>query len=396
MKKNIVFVIPSLGSGGAEKSLINLLSVFDYSRYNVDLILFSKTGMFFKLLPQEVNLIEIQGDYQIFAKKLIQSILLFITKFKFGLAYNRILFALKNRIIKNKAIACQASWKNINLAIPLFEKEYDVAIGFLEKSSIYLTVDKINSKKKIGFIHNDYSKLGLNKDFDKPFFNKLDFVVTVSEGCAKILCETFPENQSKVIVMHNVISKRLITNLAENEIPKEIDDNSINILSVGRLHPQKGFDLAIEACNIVLQRGFNIKWYIIGEGIERKSLEDEIAHYGLQSNFFLLGLRDNPYIYLKKAFIYVQPSRYEGKSIAIDEAKILHKPIVVTNFSTVHDQIEEHVNGIITEMNSESIADGIIKMITDPDLREKVTSNLKSEELGTEMEIEKLYHLLEN
>ena len=396
-KKNIVFVIPSLGAGGGEKSLVNLLSVLDYSKYNVDLILLHKTGLFLNMIPSNVTILEIEGDdYKIFTQGLLKAVLLSFKKGKFKLALNRIVFAAKNNFTKNKAVAEQKSWGNLQSFIPIFQKKYDAAIGFLEKTSIYIVTEKINSVKKIGFIHNDYEQLGLEPKKDFDFLNKLDDIVTVSEGCEDVLKKTFPILSNKIRVIYNIVSTKLINKLAENHNPAEIDDSVTSILSIGRLHPQKGFDLAIEACDILTQKGYHIKWYIIGDGNEKKHLRKKIKKHGLENSFILLGLQENPYPFIKKADIYCQTSRFEGKSIAIDEAKILNKVIVATNFTTVKDQIKHEINGIICDMHPNVIAESLINIISDNEKQNEIIKNLSSEYLGTESEINKLYSLIEN
>ena len=396
-KKNIVFVIPSLGAGGGEKSLVNLLSVLDYSKYNVDLILLHKTGLFLNMIPSNVTILEIEGDdYKIFTQGLLKAVLLSFKKGKFKLALNRIVFAAKNNFIKNKAVAEQKSWGNLQSFIPIFQKKYDAAIGFLEKTSIYIVTEKINSVKKIGFIHNDYEQLGLEPKKDFDFLNKLDDIITVSKGCEDVLKKTFPILSNKIRVIYNIVSTKLINKLAENNNPAEIDDSVTSILSIGRLHPQKGFDLAIEACNILKQKGYHIKWYIIGDGNEKKHLRKKIKKHGLENSFILLGLQENPYPFIKKADVYCQTSRFEGKSIAIDEAKILNKVIVATNFTTVKDQIKHEINGIICDMHPNDIAERLIKIISNNEKQNEIIKNLSSEYLGTESEINKLYNLIEN
>jgi glycosyltransferase involved in cell wall biosynthesis len=160
------------------------------------------------------------------------------------------------------------------------------------------------------------------------------------------------------------------------------------------LSTEKGIDLAVETCKILVKNKPKIKWFVVGDGPERENLEQKIRENNLENNFFLLGLKENPYGFLNQCTIYVQPSRYEGKSIAVDEAKILKKPIVVTNFSTAKDQICSEENGIITEMNSNALANSILHLIENRELMEKFSLNLGCEKLGTEDEIHKLYDLI--
>lgn len=386
--------MPSLQAGGAEKCLVNLLNELDYNNYEVDLFLLNKTGIFLKLVPSEVTVLTFQNDFAIFSKNPITSFFSFLSKGKFSLAYSRIAFTLKNRFIKNKGIAEQYSWEDMKKAIPKPQKEYDVAIGFLEKTSIYLTVDCIFATKKIGFINNDYAMLNLDAAFDEPYFAQLDYLFTVSESCKEVLKTAFPNLKSKIKMMYNILSEKAIQNLANEKV--EGLDTAINLVTLGRLSHQKGFDIAIKAAAILVKKGHAIKWYILGEGEERNTLEQLIKENNLTENFILLGIKENPYPYINNATIYVQPSRFEGKSLAIDEAKILHKPILTANFTSAKDQIESGVNGLIVPLNEESIANGIIELIENTALRNTFISNLKRHHYGTETEINKLYQIIEN
>ena len=392
MKKKILFVLPSLDAGGAEKSLVNLLNCIDFNQYDVDLVLFKNTGIFLKQLPSKVTIIDLGGDYEVFTKCILYSMLDFLKQRKWSLALNRITFTIKNKFIGPTSE--QHSWKNIRRSIPTLTHEYDAAIGFLEKSSIYFTVDCVSAKKKIGFIHTDYDEQKLNKNFDANYFKKLDAVATVSEKCVSILQKNFPEQKEKMKLIYNIVSDSLIRKMAEEKI-SDLDETKPIFVSIGRLIMQKGFESAIEAAVILKNKNIDFTWYIIGEGALRVKLEELVKLHNLQNHFVLLGLRENPYPYIKKATIFLQPSKYEGKSIAIDEAKILNKPIIVTNFSTAKDQIDDNVNGLIVDMNSESIADGIIKLLNSQSLQDKFKLNLSNEQLGSEDEIFKFYKLLD-
>lgn len=393
MKKNILFIIPSLRAGGGEKSLINLLAQFDFNEYNVDLFLLNHKGLFMDLIPKEVNILSISDDIRIFNEGFNKSIFTFLSKGKINLAYSRLMFCIKNRrntVGKGE----QYAWKYLRNAIGTLEKKYDVAIGYLEKTSNYICCDCVQADKKIGWIHNDYRKLELDKEFDKKYFRKLDFLITVSEQCETTLKEEFPTEKEKIKLIYNIVSKKTIEKLANEPLEEnEITDDKINILSIGRLHEQKGFDMAIEACKILVDKGYKICWYVIGEGMERGALELLIEKNNLQDNFKLLGLKTNPYKYLKACDIYAQPSRYEGKSVAIDEAKILCKPILVTNFSTVYDQIENNITGIIVEMNPNEMSKSI-EYLLDEKNRKILIKELKKNTSDNCKEVEKLYKLI--
>lgn len=396
MKKNLLFVMPSLSAGGGQKSLVNLLSQIDYKLYNVDLFLFSKTGVFLNSIPKEVNILHFPKKYEVFTSKLTNSIVSFLKSGQATLAYSRFMFFIKNRIINNSTISEQYTWKYLSNSFEVLEKEYDAAIGYLEKSPVYFVVDKVRAKKKIGWIHTNYSSSGMDCHFDYSYFEQLDNIVTVSDECAKSLENSFLHLKHKVRVVYNIVSPKIINNLSNSGVLEGFicDNNYTNIITVARLSHEKGIDIAIKSCRLLVNKGYKVRWYVLGEGKEKRTLENLIERNGLKENFKLLGLKENPYPFIKKADIYVQPSRYEGKSIAIDEAKILNKSIVVTNFSTAKDQIENEVNGLIVDMKPEAIVTGIEKLIKDTKLKHSLVSNLSKENLGTEEEIYKLYKIL--
>ncbi|MFC3884780.1 glycosyltransferase [Bacillus songklensis] len=395
MKKNLLFVMPSLSAGGGEKSLVNLLSQIDYDLYNVDLFLLNHDGIFMEFVPKEVQLLSLPDAYHLFTLPLFKSIKKLLLGGKISLACNRIMFAINNRSTKNTSIREQHNWKHLSESLDKLNKKYDVAIGFLEKTSTYFCVDKVDAYKKIGWVHIDYDKLGMDPSIDIEYFSKLNNIVTVSEECANILKSRFLSQKNKIDVIYNIVSPTMINKMANQDNIDVYDKkgDEIIILSIGRLHYQKGFEMAIEACKKLVDKGYNIKWNIIGEGEEREKLTSLIKANNLEHNFKLLGLRSNPYPYIKQADIYTQTSKFEGKSIAIDEAKILNKPIIVTNFSTAKDQINDDVDGLIVDMNPAAVAEGLEKLITDVSLREKLTHNLSHLKLGTEEEIHKLYKL---
>lgn len=398
MKKKVLFVMNNLSSGGAEKSLSSLLQVLDYSLYDVDLLLFKPGGIFFSSLPKEVKLLEEPSEYKYFDMPIKLALSQSLKRGRIDTVLSRIGASFIFRREQNRSRCEQLAWKYISKPLEKIDKSYDVAIGYLEKSSVYFIVDKVKSNKKIGWIHTNYSNSGMDSQIDKLYFEKLDNIVTVSEECKQSLSDNFPHLKSKVKVIGNIISPKRIIRLSKESkiVDLNFNSNYTNIITVARLGYEKGIDLAIEACKFLKNDGYKVRWFVLGYGTEYELSECTrlIEGYGLEDDFQLLGVRENPYPYIAKADIYVQPSRYEGKSIAIEEAKILNKPIVVTNYSTVKDQIEDGKNGIIVDMDSKSINLGIRQMIDDKGLPIKLKKNLSNENLGTETEVEKLYKLI--
>ncbi|SFL10904.1 Glycosyl transferases group 1 [Paenibacillus sp. 1_12] len=394
MKKSVLFVMNNLNCGGAEKALISLLETMDYASYEVDLFLLKHEGLFLNKIPEQVHLLEEPAEYKYFDMPIKQALVACLRKGRLDVVLSRLRAGYIFKSEKNKARSEQMVWKYISKSLKSINKQYDIAVGYLEKNPIYFCVDHVTANKKLGFIHNDYDKLGMDHILDMQYFDKLDHLVTVSEECGNVLKNRFPLYKHKVRVMYNIVSPAAIHKLSLEEV--NMKDEEIKLVSVGRLNRQKGFELAVETCKELVQSGYKVKWYIIGEGEERAMLERLIKVNSLQGIFNLLGIKENPYPYIKEADIYVQPSRFEGKSIAIDEAKILHKPIVITNFSTAKDQITNNENGLIVGMNAASLSIGIQTLIDNEPLRKHLVFNLSKEQLGTESEIHKLYELFNN
>lgn len=393
MKKKLLFVMMHLHMGGAERSLVNLLSEIDYSQYEIDLLLIKKEGDLIRQLPQEVHLLETPYELKAVYSNSIDGIR-----------------GVKYFLARGMSVVCSNIWSKIHTCdvtairwkqfykrlIPQFEKKYDVAIAYLTGPSMYYVADKVNADKKIVFYHSDYiaSNAMVNQPTDLPYFEKFDLIPTISEKCRDSLRAVFPKMESKFVVIPNITSTRLIKMRADENYPTEYEGMHNIICSVGRLSSEKGFDLAAQAAAVLKRKGINFFWCIVGDGNERKKLQEIIKNNGLEGNFVLLGVRDNPYPYIKNADVIVQPSRFEGKSMVLDEAKILAKPIVATAYTTVRDQLNDK-EGIVIGMTPEEIAEGVQKMLKNEGLRNEISDYLRQRNYGNIEEMKKFYDSLE-
>jgi glycosyltransferase involved in cell wall biosynthesis len=394
MKKKILFVMGTLGSGGAEKSLINLLTMMKNKEFEIDLLLFSKTGALIEDIPAHVNLLDPIKEIAFLSSGMNSTNLL--KNFSFKGSILRAINILLSSVNKPKSYyqGNQILWERVwNPSVPQLSKEYDVAVAYMHSIPSYYVMDKVKSDRKVLWIHSDYSKLEADFQFDYRYFNKADTIITISDLCRNSLCEAFPHLVHKFKVLHNINSPQVIHSLSNQFVPDEYAEPGKNqvpiFLSIGRLSKTKGFDLAVNAAFILKQRGIKFCWFIIGEGSERERLTSLINKNGLQEYVFLLGLRRNPYPYIKQANIVIQTSRYEGKSIVLDEAKILCKPIVSTNYVSVYDQLQDGETGMLVEMSDKSIADGIERLLHENHLQDYFSSNLRKMDNGTEKELVK-------
>ena len=397
--KKIIIVHSNLEIGGAESSLIGLLQSIDYSRYEVDLLLLEKKGELLKFVPSQVNIIENKQYSQLVLpiKKLIKSN-------NFTIAFARLKGKFKatyEHKIKKYNDLCyitkQYSYKNSMKFFGKLDKKYDLGISFIDPH--YILTEKINCNIKLGWIHTDFSRIDVNKKIDFEMWDKCDYIVSVSEACKNGFDKKYPNLKEKSIVIENLLSKDFILEQSKvidvsNEIEKSQKD-SVNLLSIGRFSYAKNFDNIPQICRNILEKGLDVKWYIIGYGGDEELIKSKIEEFGMQKNVIIIGKKENPYPYIKACDIYVQPSRYEGKAVAVREAQILNKPVVITNFETSKSQLTDGFDGVIVPMDNEGCAEGICNLIKDKKLQQKLIENTKITDYTNKQELEKIYALLE-
>lgn len=394
MKKKLLFVIPSLRIGGAEKSFVNLLSELDDKNYEADVLLLTPIGELKELLPKHIKILPCHNNFTVFSQSLVLSIFTFFIKGKWALAYYRICFAVLNRTEKNPAICEQKSWKYLKHFFNSLPQQYDAAIGYLEKTSTYFIRDKVQSNNKIAWIHTDIEMAKLDLMLEHENLLHFNHIVTVSETLAGKLKNIYPDLKDKIESIENIISLNVLEKLANGNVPLPYSKEYFNIIYVGRIAKEKGLFNALEALNILLKKGYNVKWYLIGWGDQEHLLKSKAEELKIENHIYFLGAMPNPYPFLKNADAFILPSFFEGKSIALEEAKLLAKPIVITNFTTAKSQINHHQNGLIAEMNPESIAGNLEVLIQNQSLREKMIEDLKLTAKGNESEIIKFQEII--
>lgn len=398
MKKNILISVYNMEIGGIERSLINMLESFDYRRYNVDLLIFHHVGEFMSLIPKSVNILPEVGRYTVFRKP----VTLCLKEKQYSLAFIRVLakyiakIKSKSRNLEEGSgyIQMQLTQKYSSSLLPKIDKEYDVAISYAWPHDII--ANKVKAKKKIAWVHTDYSKLEIDNELDLRVWNQFDHIASVSDACKDALLTTYPSLKEKVMVIENITSPNFIKKMAEEKLfPNKENTRTFNLVSVGRLSYVKGFDLAIEALKLLHDKGLtNIKWYIIGYGGYEKELKDLISKHDLEDSFVLLGKKTNPYPYIKNCDLYVQPSRYEGKAVTVSEAKILGKPILITKYPTASSQIVNRVEGIICDLSVPGLANGVEEFYRNQELKNTLVNNIRNKDYSNSYELNKLYKII--
>lgn len=382
--------------GGVERSLISMLNNFDYINNEVDLMLYSHTGDFMPMLNDKVNLLDEINQYSTFRKSIGET----IKQGNLILGLTRVLSKFLAKVNgKSKNLSeygiyqMQLMWKYALPFLPKLDKEYDVAISYLWPH--YFVAKKVKAKRKIAWIHTDYSTIETDIDMDLKMWNKFDYIIAVSEDCKNAFLKKYPRLKEKVKVMENITSPNFIRKMAEEDIEENIKEgDSFKLVSVARLSHAKGIDNAVKALKLLHDRGLtNIKWYVVGYGGDEEMIRKIIRENNLEDSFILLGKKINPYPYMKAADIYVQPSRYEGKAVTVGEAQILGKPVLITNYTTAKSQVRENIDGYICELSVEGIANGIEKLYEDKNLRTKLSDNCKKTNYSNSNELSNLYKL---
>ncbi|APU11340.1 hypothetical protein A5M85_13945 [Cellulophaga lytica] len=382
-KKSILFVIESLHCGGAEKSLVTLLNNIDVTTYSISLLILKKGGEFEKFIPKNIQVKTIKKNNSNLLYKSFLKIKFFILRKIFENVHNAQLFwkAYSNQFINQK-------------------EEYDIAIAYNQGFSTYYTVEKVQANSKFAWLNTDYKKAGYTISKDIYFYKKLNKVVCVSEeNEASFLKELNTVNTTiETTVIKDITDKKVIEKLSREKTPENISNENItSIVTVGRLAKAKGYELAIEACSILIKSKLNVKWYVIGEGPERVNLEKLIATYKLEEHFILLGFKENPYPYIKAADIYVQTSLFEGLGLSVIEASFLNKPIVATNFPSVYNIIDDKKTGLITDMKPSAISAAVKLYINDDEFKTTIVNNLSSiENTDKEKSLEKINNFILN
>ncbi|WHY85191.1 glycosyltransferase [Neobacillus novalis] len=395
MKKNLLFVIDSLNCAGAEKSLVTLLSLLDYSKYTVDLMLFGHGGELEELVPKEVNILKPLKYTEFAALSMKQAITYSVSHINFKMFSSRMKYSLGIRKKKfSNPQKARIFWQSVSNVIENNPKAYDIAISYAQGIPTFYVADKVEARKKYAWVNTSFRLEGQEKLFQKKIYDQYDKIVAVSESAREILLETFPYYSNKINVIFDINNPDSIYKMASIGDSYEDQYKGMRILTIGRLAKGKGYDIALEACKKLKERGLKFKWYALGKGPLKKEIEEYIKVNDLSEHFILLGVKSNPYPYIKNADLYVQTSRFEGFGLAIAEARMLNIPVVTTRFDAVYNQMVDGKNGLVVDMSSDAVCDGILKMISDHELRDSVIEYLHSEKKGNVEEIDKVYQLI--
>ena len=399
MKKKVLFVINTMGRAGAETALVELLRRIDKNEYEVSLYVLTGQGEMLSQIPDGVKLVNKKPDLSSVhddegRKHLRQVVVRSLAKDFNGFKLLPYFTINGARMLKRKNILPdKLLWRAISDSASRTEKRYDYAIAYIEGAAAYYVADHVNADHKIAFIHIDYEKAGYTRELDKDCYLQFDKIFGVSREVTDVFLRVYPELKDKTDIFHNMLNCEGIREKAKSGIGFTDDFSGVRVLTIGRLMKQKAFEVSIKACKILKDKGEKVRWYVLGEGDQREKLTEYISKLGLEEDFLLLGSTDNPYPYLLQTDLYVHCSRYEGKSIAVQEAQILGKPIIVSDCSGNREQVKPGENGLICEFNSAAIVHSIQELINDEEKRNYLAANALKVNAGGQEEVQKLFDI---
>lgn len=396
MKQTILIFSQAMELGGVERSLLGLLDSINYSTYNVDLFLMRHAGELMPHLDRRVHVLDEIPQYASLAVPMSA----LIKRGQLGTLAGRLHgklaaahFDAKHPSEKPSITALTYSHKYTLGAMPqISNKTYDLAISFLTPH--FFTKVRVNAKKYAAWIHTDYTALSFDRATELEMWREYDYICGVSDKVAAGFAATFPELADRVCTVENILPAALIRTQSEEPQQDMPSDGSLKLLSVGRFCDAKNFDNVPDICRRLVGSGLDIKWYLIGYGGDESLIRQRITEAGGQDRVIILGKKENPYPYMRACDLYVQPSRYEGKSVTVREAQLLGRPVVITNYATAASQLEDGVDGVIVPMDNEGCAAGIAALLRSPERMQQLADNCKQRDYTNSAEIEKIYTLM--
>jgi glycosyltransferase involved in cell wall biosynthesis len=320
-KKKLLFCIPNLNSGGAEKQLITFLEKMDYQTYEADLLILERHGVYFDEIPEPVN------------------------------------------------------WYTLEYFEKHIVKKYDIEISFLEGFSTKYIANRKSAAKKIAWVRIDLFTFHWTQCFfrdlaeERNCYLKYDKIMFNSQDTLERFRDRFGEVPVEKIVRYNLIDREKII-LKSNEY-SVVKPAEITLCSIGRLASQKGYERLLPILKILKEEGLVFHFWIIGEGQLKPVLERLIADLSLEKQVTLCGFKKNPFPYLKNCDIFVQASLAEGFSLVVAEAICLGKPVLATSTAGPRELLDGGRFGYLVNNNEKEIVNGLRDLILDRNKREE-------------------------
>lgn len=400
MSKRILFVINTLGRAGAEVAMLELLNRLS-GRYETDLYVLMGQGELAGRLPENVRLLNRRfSECSVLSGKgrLHMAGTVCRALFSRGTVVRLLPYLVKNlagMVRQRRILVDKLMWRVLSDGGMRIREEYDLAVAFLEGGSAYYVADHVKAGKKAAFIHIDYGQAGYTRALDRDCYLEYDALFPIAEEIKGCFLQVYPECADRTKVFHNILNRDFIKACAYLKGGFEDGYTGKRILTVGRLTEQKAYPVAVEAMKLLKEAGCSARWYVLGEGEERRNLEQLIAEYGLQEDFILLGAVGNPYPYYRQTDLYVHATRFEGKSIAIQEAQTLGCAIIASDCTGNREQISNDVDGILCELSPKAVMEAVRGLLGDEEKCDRLRKAAVCRRVTFEEDLDMLIHLVE-
>ena len=363
--KRIFFLLSAMNIGGVEKSFLSLLSIIPREQYEIHLGLICPQGGYMEYIPKDVQIhsIDCYNDkWRIINDPPLQIIRGLIQEKKWIEAFIHLLLYLHFKMTGNRYWFYKYLLRNK----PTMKGHFDIAIAYAGPSQAidYYICKKVNANTKIGWIHFDVTRFGIDRGMTRKLYPNYKKIFIVSEMAKERFDSLFPTLKDRTEVFRNIVPVEQIPQLAEQGNTFTDNYTGIRILTVGRISKEKGQDIAIQALKILLEKGIETRWYFVGDGNMRKEYELLAQKLQINNHIIFLGTQVNPYAYMRDCDIYMQPSRHEGFCITLAEALCFTNPVVATNFAGAEEQLKSRENGKVCGMSAEEIADAVPESIS--------------------------------
>lgn len=399
--KKIIFVVNTMGRAGAETALLELLKALRHPDYELFLYVIMGQGEMIRHLPSHVKLLNDRfSEQSVLSQKGKRVMMKTVCRafFKNGGYAGKLRGICRNASEMRRAGRLQTDkllWRMLSDGAQRFDDTFDLAVAYLEGASAYYVADHVKARKKAAFIHIDYAGAGYTRAMDQGCWERFDRIFGVSDEVKEHFLKVYPEYEEKTGVFHNIVDQEAIRRRAGEAGGFQDDYDGMRLLTVGRLTRQKAYDIAIDAMKILKDRGYRARWYVLGEGDQRRALEKKIHALGLDEDFLLPGAADNPFPYYRQTDLYVHATRFEGKSIAIQEAQTLGCAVIASDCNGNREQIRNGQDGILCGLSPQAIADSIGSLLEDEEKRKRIGQEAAEKSTTQGQELQMLLELLE-
>ena len=381
---NILVSGVRMDMGGTEIAQIAFMKKLLHEGHKVTLLLSQKRGPLMDRIPGGVRILTIPMKNSIFLDRMMGRV---IDGRPFAFAVKCICKIFKICIGKKRFTPFLISKTRV------LPGHYDLAVEFhgYGKFPTAYTAVRVKAEKKALLFH-DASIHWL--EYVVSYLDYYDRFYCVSDAVYDKLASMFPEKRDRMEVLHNFIDVNEIRKRSGEKADISDFTGEFRILTIARLEKQKGIDVAIRAAKILKDRGIPFKWYVIGDGDEKKRLRMMIRALSLSDSFILLGIRQNPYPYLKACNLFALISRFEGYPVTLIEARVLCVPILASDMPCIREQITDNVNGILTPLDPKEIADRIADFWSDPSIGSKLKEYMRHETIDFSADYSKIEELI--